>query len=176
MLADRRLPRSKLAGDRRKAPALDDAHEDFDAFEPVHLTLPRGMLRRSGMIRTLFRPGLFQTQGSTCGDAPGCPLSRSGADAGSRIARSRTRVRFGSAAAEAPARHLRSVCRVTPLRADRRLPAKSSRKTNVRFLVSPSLSGPSQSTQLGRSGPEAPCLLSGVDQAATVTEMCAKQP
>jgi hypothetical protein len=40
LFADRRLPCSKLAGDRRKAPALDNAHEYFDAFEPIHPTLP----------------------------------------------------------------------------------------------------------------------------------------
>jgi hypothetical protein len=43
LLADRRLPRSKLAGDRRKATALDDAHEYFNAFEPIHPTLLRGV-------------------------------------------------------------------------------------------------------------------------------------
>src|ERR1700747_635534 len=43
LLADRRLPRSKLAGDRRKAPALDDAHEYLDAFEPIHPILLREM-------------------------------------------------------------------------------------------------------------------------------------
>ena len=39
LLADRRLPRPKLAGDRRKAPTFDDAHEYLDAFEPIHPTL-----------------------------------------------------------------------------------------------------------------------------------------
>jgi hypothetical protein len=40
LLADRRLPRSQLASDRRKASAFDDAHEYLDAFEPIHPTLP----------------------------------------------------------------------------------------------------------------------------------------
>src|SRR6202022_4998059 len=65
LLADRRLPCPKLASDRRKAPAFDDADEYLDAFEPIHPTLLGGMLRRSGMIRTLFRPSLFQTEGSS---------------------------------------------------------------------------------------------------------------
>ena len=39
LLADRRLPCPKLASDRRKAPAFDDAHEYLDAFEPIHPTL-----------------------------------------------------------------------------------------------------------------------------------------
>jgi hypothetical protein len=39
LLADRRLPRSKLAGDRRKATALDDAEkEELPKFPSV--TLP----------------------------------------------------------------------------------------------------------------------------------------
>ena len=42
LLADRRLPRSKLARDRRKAPAFDDAHEYLDAFEPIHPIPPTG--------------------------------------------------------------------------------------------------------------------------------------
>ena len=41
LLADRRLPRSKLASDRRKAPALDDAQEYLHAFEPIHPILLR---------------------------------------------------------------------------------------------------------------------------------------
>src|ERR1700745_3126822 len=65
LFADGRLPRPELASDRRKAPAFDDAQDYLDAFEPIHPTLHRGMLRRSGMIRTQFRPSLFQTQGST---------------------------------------------------------------------------------------------------------------
>jgi hypothetical protein len=39
LFADRRLPCPKLASDRRKAPAFDDAHEYLDAFEPIHPTL-----------------------------------------------------------------------------------------------------------------------------------------
>ena len=41
LLADRRLPCPKLARNRRKAPAFDDAHEYLDAFEPIHPTLLR---------------------------------------------------------------------------------------------------------------------------------------
>jgi hypothetical protein len=40
LLADCRLPCPELASDCRKAPALDDAHEYLDAFEPIHPTLP----------------------------------------------------------------------------------------------------------------------------------------
>ena len=41
LFADRRLPCSKLASDRRKAPAFDDADEYLDAFEPIHPILLR---------------------------------------------------------------------------------------------------------------------------------------
>jgi hypothetical protein len=42
LFADRRLPCPKLARNRRKAPAFDDAHEYLDAFEPIHPTPLRG--------------------------------------------------------------------------------------------------------------------------------------
>jgi hypothetical protein len=41
LFADRRLPRPKLASDRRKAPTFDDAHEYLHAFEPIHPILLR---------------------------------------------------------------------------------------------------------------------------------------
>src|SRR6201988_1454975 len=56
VFADRRLPCPKLARNRRKAPAIDDAHEYPDAFEPIHPILLRGMLRRLGMTRTFNTP------------------------------------------------------------------------------------------------------------------------
>src|SRR4029077_19239372 len=56
LFADRRLPCPKLARNRRKAPAIDDAHEYLDAFEPIHPILLREMLRRSGMTRTFNTP------------------------------------------------------------------------------------------------------------------------
>src|SRR6202008_1938998 len=54
--ADPRLPCPKLPRNRRKAPAIDDAHEYLYPFEPIHPILLRGMLRRSGMTRTFNTP------------------------------------------------------------------------------------------------------------------------
>src|SRR5580693_2339464 len=61
LLADRRLPCSQLAGDRRKASAFDDAHEYFDAFKPIHPILPgEGGYHKRGMDRAPFRSSLFR--------------------------------------------------------------------------------------------------------------------
>src|SRR6202008_2528133 len=60
LFADRRLPCPKLTRNRRKAPAIEDAHEYLDAFEPIHPIFLRGMLRRwvrSGRQRSLLADG-----------------------------------------------------------------------------------------------------------------------
>src|SRR6202048_3074934 len=65
-----RLPCPKLARNPRKAPAIDDAHEYLDAFEPIHPILLRGMLRRSGMTRTFNTPQSGRSRAAEMGKEP----------------------------------------------------------------------------------------------------------
>ena len=92
LLADRRLPRSKLPRATAEKLPLSTTRTNILMPSSRSIQCSAGECNKDQeRFEHLFRLSSIPNSGSTCGDAPASPRSRSGADTGSRgSARSRT--------------------------------------------------------------------------------------